>query len=391
MRKIYVATKVRGIFKMLFSSEDVEAEFCFDNSSLYNTSKHSKFVKILYKIFNSNIADKLGLIQRIRIYGKNTDYYWSYNRFLKSDKPYILYVEHPIAVYHYRIARGKSLIGSRVVSKALNDKNLKAIVCQAKFTEDTFRKLVGNYDGIITQIYPMLPENLNVNKTIIEKRAFDKKIHILFVAQGSRFISKCAPELIIAFRQLNEKYGNIVDLTILTQVDIINPKYIADNSDLDIIWLDYKLTSEQMSLLYAKSTILVVVSSDDSINSVVLEAIQAGLPVISSSMSGFPEMVKDGCNGFTIDPKWWFFDKECVPNPKIWNNRKRTIYNDKIIDDRIVQFIKEKIVSLVEDRNLLMSMSLESYRMAHSAPFSKDYITKQWNELFDNLDTSEMG
>ena len=381
MVNIVVATKVRGAFKTIFSNEDIKANFICDDDRFYNTKSNSFRSKIISKIGYSFLADLLGIIQRVKISDLKADLYFSYNRFLKADKPYILYVEHPVALYHYRLKRGQYLIGRCKIEHYMKDDNLKAIVFQAKFSERTFEKLVGSFEGEKRQIYLIQSSNEYVSLESIEKKCKSDVINLLFVAQGSRFVSKCGLELLKAYSILKDKYKSGVHLSILTQLNVVEG-YIHNDDEIE--WIDYSLNSQEMKQLYARSTVLLMVSSDDSINAVTLEAMNAGLPVICSNMSGFPEMVEEGKNGFMISPKWDFFDKYGYPNPEVWNHRKETLYSTKI-NDHIVDFMVEKISLLYEDRTLLKTMALNSYEKAHKPPFAKDYIVEQWNELIERI------
>ena len=381
--KICVATKARGIFKETFSDDKIKADFNLE-SPLYNVNGSNNFIKNIARgVFLSNIGDVLGLFQRISIKNKECDYYWSYNRFLNCDKPYILYVEHPIALQHYRISRNKYIIGRSRINKCLNDDNLKAIVFQAKFSEKTFEQLIGKYNGIIKQIYPIVPSNKYITGDKIIERCHRKEFRVLFSAQASRFVSKSAPELLIAYRKLkNNGYSNI-KLNILTQIKQIDNIYINENKDVN--WIDYNLSRDEMEKLYSDSTVLVLVSSDDSLNAVAVESLKAGLPIISSNMSGFPEIVEEGKNGFMTKPKWYFFDQNDYPNPEVWNNRKHTLYS-RDISERIVEFIYDKLKELYLDREKLADMAIYSLKKGTTGPFSRECIENQWNELLTELE-----
>lgn len=381
MVNIVVATKVRGAFKAIFNSEDINANFICDEKKFYNTKSNSLRSKITSKLGYSFLADVLGVIQRVKISDPKADLYFSYNRFLDADKPYILYVEHPVALYHYRLKRGQLFIGRNKISKFLKDENLKAIVFQAKFSERTFEKLVGKFEGNKKQIYLIQLINEYVNIDSIEKKCKDEVLNLLFVAQGSRFVSKCGLELLRAYAALKDRYKENIHLTILTQISEVK-EYIHQGDGVE--WIDYSLNSQEMKQLYARSSILMMVSSDDSINAVTLEAMNAGLAVISSDMSGFPEMVEEGKNGFMISPKWAFFDKKGYPNPTVWNHRKETLYSTDI-SKNIVNFMIEKVSLLYEDRELLCSMAVNSFEKARKAPFDRDYIVSQWNELIEEI------
>ncbi|WP_371261671.1 hypothetical protein, partial [Alkalibacterium sp. 20] len=89
MKKILVATKARGFLITLFQYKFDEIYFTYNESKVYETN--SKLKLQLSKIVKSKLSDYLGLIQRIKV--KNDDYniMFSYNRFLKTNKDYIIY------------------------------------------------------------------------------------------------------------------------------------------------------------------------------------------------------------------------------------------------------------------------------------------------------------
>ena len=111
---------------------------------------------------------------------------------------------------------------------------------------------------------------------------------------------------------------------------------------------------------------------------------KSGLPVIGSTLYAIPEMVADGYNGFLTEPHYWFFDKNNIPNPAVWNHRKRTIYSGRL-SKRIVDFLLDRISALYHDRDLLYTLSVNSWNKAKEGPFSEEYITAQWNELINMI------
>jgi glycosyltransferase involved in cell wall biosynthesis len=48
--------------------------------------------------------------------------------------------------------------------------------------------------------------------------------------------------------------------------------------------------------------LLILPSYEEGLPYVIIEAMLSGLPVISTSVGGIPEVVKDGVNGFLINP-----------------------------------------------------------------------------------------
>ena len=132
------------------------------------------------------------------------------------------------------------------------------------------------------------------------------------------------------------------------------------------------------------STLLLHPTSDDSNSLTVLEAMKAGLPIISTKLYAIPEMVKDGVNGFLTEPKYAFFDNNNLPNPQVWDNRKKTIYSTKL-DENIINFICSKVELLLLDRELLLKMSLNSLRLANTPPFDESTIISEWNKILEEI------
>lgn len=388
MKKVYFATRARGFFKHLFSCDEVEYEFIGANKKIYELNSRKR--KLLTKIARLKVFDWLGLIQVIKCKNKNANIYGSYNRFLKSDKPYFIYVENPTALYHYRINRNKSWLGRRKVNHYLNDNYLKAIICMSQACFNTFDRVCGRLDEdkIIKQvIYPLVPKNDLVNEQKIINRCKKEEINLLFIAQGIRFLSKGALEVIEAYRRLRSEYQNI-KLTMVTSIGEVNNeiiKMIEEKNDIKL--LDFNLTYEEMKELYANSTILLQPTSDESFGMTILEGMKSGLPILATRLYAIPEMVTDGVNGYLTDPQWWYFDKNNIPNPNIWGsaNRKKTIDSGRR-SEKITQFLYEKIKFLNENREILEKMSLASWEKANSAPFSESHIIKSWNSLLNEID-----
>jgi glycosyltransferase involved in cell wall biosynthesis len=148
---------------------------------------------------------------------------------------------------------------------------------------------------------------------------------------------------------------------------------------------DFKMSNKEMQELYSNHSILLIPTSDDSFNITVLEAIKSGLPVIGSTLYAIPEMVKDGFNGFLTEPSWQFFDRNNVPNPQVWNNRDKTIYS-KQRNERVTQFLYNCILRFIQNRDLLLEFSLNSYKLSTAPPFSREYIVSQWNKVFGEFE-----
>ncbi len=337
MLKIYFATRVRGFFRQLFNAESISAKFEYDNSKVYETN--SLVAKLKNKFGRSKIFDLLGIIQVIKC-RQSADVYGSFNRFLDSDKPYFIYVENPTALFHYRLGRNKSTLGKKKITKAINSPNLRALIFMSKACYNTFESVCTTIPQSVIRktIYPYIPINPLVNRNIIVEKSHKPELRLLYVAQGIRFISKGGLEIIDAFRKVRDLYDNI-SLIIITSIKDVENKIIDEIKLIPGLELhDFKFSFKEMQQIYADSNLMLQPTSDDSFGLTILEGIKSGLPIIGSRLYAIPEIVEDGINGYLCDPHYWFFDENNIPNPKIWNNRRNTIYSGNK-SDKIINFL----------------------------------------------------
>lgn len=384
MKSIYFVTRLRGFFRQLISSPFISANFLYDNSHFYETNTFLK--KIKNTIGRSKLFDYIGFIQVVRHKDKSCDIVGSFNRFVNTQKPYFIYVENPTALFHYRLTRGKSILGRKKIRKELNSPNLRCLIFMSKACEVSFEKICGSIPPscISKTIYPLIPENKCITEDYIFNRSYYPECKILYVVQGMRFISKGGLEILTAFKELRNDGLNI-NLHIITSIKDLTKKVKTQIFQQDGIQVDdFKFSFSQLQNVYAESHILVQPTSDDSFGLTILEAMKNGLPVIASKLYSIPELITDGWNGFLCDPHYWFFDQNFIPNPQVWNHRNKTIYSGKI-NLSIVEFLKEKIKNLYHNRDILNNMSKNSFKRASHAPFSEEFIAKQWNEIIGKL------
>lgn len=378
MKKVYVATKARGFLLELFNSKFDNIKFYYNNEKIYETN--SKVKLIFSTLAKSKLANHLGIIQRIKVDKKDNDVIFSYNRFLKTDKEYVIYLENPLALVHYSIGRNSTIIGKKKINTYLNDKNLKSIVCLSRACYETINNFYNIPNTInVKQIYPLVVSNEFTNEENINIKCNEKNIQCLYIS--SNFNLKGGVDIIECFNKLRGKNIDNIKLKIITQIDSIDKSvksYINQNPNISLY--DFKFNRKELSYIYNESCILLNPTRQDSFSLVVLEAMKAGNAIITTDLYAIPEMVKNDYNGYLTFPKYRFFNYDNMPNEKVWNNRKKTIYSN-YLDENIVDFLLKKLIYLNNNREKLKEFCINSYKKSNSKEFNDKEIIKKWNEL----------
>ena len=375
---IKFVSKARGFLLDLISNNYDDIAFVYEDAMVYETNSNLK-VK-LAAIVKQPIFDYLGLFQVLNVSVKE-DCVFSYNRFLKSNKPYIMYLENPLAPVHYSINRPNTFISKRKLKDIFEDKNFKAIVGLSKACESTVRKFYDIPANVkVMNIYPYVKIRKNITLEEIEKKAYNDTLKLLYIS--SDFELKGGQDIIEALKKIESD----LELTIVTKVDSIanNDRLFINKNSKKIKLFDFNLSKDELATLYMDSNILLNPTRQDSFSLVTLEAMKYGNAVISSDMYAIKEMISDGKEGFLTKAKFDIWTEENLPNRAIWNNRKKTIYSS-FVDEHMVNFLCEKINTLNRDRKLLGYMEINAYLKSTSGEFSEEYILSQWKNLFEKV------
>lgn len=382
MPKIFVATKTRGFLLELFNSNIKNTEFVYDKNKMYETNSKGK--TILSKLIKSRVADQLGVIQRIKVEDEKCKVAFSYNRFLKTNKKYIIYLENPLAVVHYSTGRNKTILGKMKLKKYFDDTQLNSIICLSKACFETLNTFYSIPNRIkLEQIYPLIHANKLTSKESIKDKCYRENMQCVYIS--SNFNLKGGKEILECFRKLKESGINNIKLKVVTKIDSLDATTLAEiNQNSNIELNEFNFSKEELNLLYNESSILLNPSRQDSFSLVVLEAMKSGNTIISTDLYAIPEMVEDNYNGYLTHPKFRFFNYDNLPNEAVWNNRNKTIYSD-FIDNNIVNFLYEKLVFLNSNRNELERLSLNSYTKSMTGEFSETYIKDKWEKIIQKL------
>lgn len=378
MKTIYVATKARGFLLTLFNYNNSMFKFIYEKENVYETNSRKK--KFISKLVKLPVADHLGVIQRIKLKEEKAEKVFSYNRFLKLKTEYLIYLENPLALVHYSTNRHKTFLGNLKLKKYFNDPNLKGIVCLSKACYETISKFYDIPSNVIVeQIYPLVLNDSLLGLDGIVKKSHNQDVFCLYVS--SDFTLKGGEDILEAFDMLSSAGMNNIKLKIITRIDNIEDKLIKKiklNTNIELCEFNYN--KDELREIYINSNILLNPSRQDSFSLVTLEAMKAGNVILTTDLYALTEMVEDEYNGFLVEPKYRFFNKNNMPNEAVWNNRNKTIYS-KYIDERIVNFLYEKLSVLNSNRDMLEKMALNSYKRASQGEFSEDYIINKWKEV----------
>jgi glycosyltransferase involved in cell wall biosynthesis len=160
--------------------------------------------------------------------------------------------------------------------------------------------LIADY-GITADKVSVIPPGIDLeqwrikSKTTLEKDTSPSPVRLLFV--GGDFVRKGGSILMEAF------HGGLRQECIL---DIVTKdrKIERDLADVEGVRVHCGLTSSSPLLkeLYAKADVFVFPTQADCLPIAVIEAMAAGLPVVTTDVGALSEEVENGVNGFLVPP-----------------------------------------------------------------------------------------
>lgn len=386
MKKVRCVHTVRGFWNDLFSQhfENFYFENCDNNMTEILSDRNKGIAKIIRKVVCCRLFDYFGVYQTLHIKDEDVDILLSYNRFLKTKKPYILMLETPLSLVHYCIKRPCYLISKIRLKKTFSDPNLRAIVCISKAAFNT----LNNYYDIPSSIkqymiYPAICADMS-QEEIYSRRVSDTKtcVNCLFVA--SQFYLKGGSELIESIKRNNWDKRKDVKYTIITNLATLDQATLTElNNMKNVCVFDYKFSRKDLYDMYLSADILINMTRWDSFSLVTMEAIKFGCAVISTKMYAIKEMVIDGYNGYLTEPTCkMFLDNDMKNNI---SKKERTHLYEAFVDERIVKFESEKINYLLNNKQALKELQLNSLKL-YNDNFSEDKICSQWENVIECIE-----
>jgi len=186
-----------------------------------------------------------------------------------------------------------------LVKKAIS-LSLGAIVLGERLKLDLSHLIPDEYLFVLPNAIPDIKSNksnINYNKSC--------PIKILFL---SNLMPEKGPmDFLRMAKKINETNKNVQFILagpiMCSQFYSQMVKFIQNENFKDVITLTGPVYGAKKEALFAECDIFVFPTHDDAFGLVNLEAMRAGLPIVSSDEGSIPEVVIDGVNGFIIDPK----------------------------------------------------------------------------------------
>jgi glycosyltransferase involved in cell wall biosynthesis len=173
-------------------------------------------------------------------------------------------------------------VKAKIVRRSLH--GAAAVIAWSKWVRGS---LVNDY-GVDPRAIHVIPAGTRVT-AVPPRREASERLRMLFV--GGQFERKGGPELLEALAGADFPY----DLQIVTQSPVAPRPGVTVHTDV-------RPGSGVLDELYARADLFVLPTHADASPHVVLEAMAAGLPVISTPVGAVPEMVLEGATGALVPP-----------------------------------------------------------------------------------------
>lgn len=210
---------------------------------------------------------------------------------------YVLYV-HGKGYKKYE----SNLVFKKVVQNALR-KAVGAMVLGDSLKNDINHCIPNDRLYVLPNAIPALPPDLRRQRDRIKEKPY---VHVIFL---SNLIPDKGPMVVLNLAKIMMEKDLAVKFTLAgraTSSEYLNrlKAFIKEFGLEDIVKLAGPVYGEEKTMLLDSADIFIFPTSfpKETFGIVNLEAIQWGIPVISSPIGAIPEIIEDGVNGFIVDP-----------------------------------------------------------------------------------------
>jgi len=267
---------------------------------------------------------------------------------------------HPKAVENKYI---KKFIENRLASK-----NCKKILCHCKAAHQGFLNYLDctQFKHKFDILYP-------ASHIIPIKKEKHKKVRILCIL--SLFRHKAGSQVLKVFTELEKKYKNI-ELWMRADVPLdIKKKYNSKNIKYMEYFGEILPREELIKKIYSRCDIFVYPTFCDSFGYSLIDAMVAGLPIVSTNLFAVPEIVEDGKSGFIVKIPGYDLKKayrQSFPWEEL-KGKKEEIF---------ISEIKLKLEKLINDKKLREKMGREGFKQVNNGKFSINERNKKLRMVY---------
>ena len=188
------------------------------------------------------------------------------------------------AGYGHDVGRpGAESIKARIVGRSLH-----AAAAVVAWSDWVRRSLVDDY-GVDPATIRVIPPGTRIPPSV-PRRTAGERLRLLFV--GGDFQRKGGRELLAALEDADFPW----------QLDVVTQTGIEPRRPEVVVHHGLRSGSAELARLYAESDLFVFPTHADASPFTVVEAMAAGLPVITTRVGAIPEMISDGQTGMLVEP-----------------------------------------------------------------------------------------
>ncbi|MDD5171629.1 MAG: glycosyltransferase family 4 protein, partial [Candidatus ainarchaeum sp.] len=214
---------------------------------------------------------------------------------LLNNKNWVVDTEHVGGFLRFRSERYSSVFYKNIISRILRRNSCKGILTWSEAAKKSLSAYFGDASAIIKKTRTIYPAVHPSDKPTQKPK---KKFRFLFVSR--LFYEKGGREILEAFMKTKKKID--CSLTFIGNA----PEEFRNKYSAHVDFVEPRLNRTQMAETFSRHHALVFPTYADTFGFVILEAMAAGLPVISTNVFCVPELIKDGSSGIVLEApvKW---------------------------------------------------------------------------------------
>jgi len=220
--------------------------------------------------------------------------------------------------------------------------NSAAVIALSGAWKDAINKMAPSANVVILHNAVYIP------KYQIERSYRHNPVNVLFLGRlGRRKGIYDLIEVIHAFK------GREIRFVLAGDGDVDHVKSLVNDNDMsEIVHIPGWVGSDEVVDLLREADIYVLPSYDEGLPMGLLEAMAAGLPVISTTIGGIPEAISDSVNGYLIEPgnkeQLTKYIQLLLDDDELWF-RMSSLSAKRAIDDFSMDMVEQRLSTLYSE------------------------------------------